>query len=97
MSGPEQDVGRPRRLRPILAHVAQGVALVILLLGPCALLEYWAERDVRLIPYLQQGYRYRLEAKKLLFSAGEVPDHHRDRHIHERGRPECRIDPRLSR
>jgi hypothetical protein len=72
MTGVERDAGRRGRMRQ-LRSVAQLLALAVLLVGPCAMLEYWAERDVRLIPYLQQGYRYRLEAKKLIFQQVDCP------------------------
>ncbi len=42
--------------------------------APSIALEVWARNEIELVPYFQDGYRYRLEAKKLMFDRIDCPN-----------------------
>lgn len=53
--------------------VVRALVLATLLIGPSVALEVWAEHQVGLVPQMMRGYRYRLEAKRVLFRAVGCP------------------------
>jgi hypothetical protein len=54
-------------------RLARGALLLALLLAPAAALEVWARGEAGLIPYFEDGYRYQLESKKLMFERVGCP------------------------
>jgi hypothetical protein len=63
----------PPARRGLARQIVRGLLLAALLLAPSIALETWARGETDLIPYFQDGYRYQLDAKQLMFEHVACP------------------------
>jgi hypothetical protein len=57
----------------LVRRIVRGLVLAALLLAPSIALERWARGETDLIAYFQDGYRYQLDAKQLMFQHVDCP------------------------
>ncbi len=57
----------------MVKRIARGLVLAVLLLAPSIALEFWLRHETGLLPYLEDGYRYQLESKLIMFDHVDCP------------------------